>query len=431
MSEFDAIIIGGGPAGSSAAIHLAARGARVLLAEQKKFPREKLCGEFISPECLGHFARLGVLERMNEASGARVAQTVFYAPSGRGLAVPSAWFGGGEGGALGLSRAEMDARLLARARDAGVHVVEDAPLAGVLVEGGRVVGVRLHAGVRGVSEYRSRVTIDATGRQRTVARHAARELKAGGDGDRRVVASSERGVEIRSSEHGEGAKARASLVAFKAHLEGARGEARTCEIYFYPGGYGGLSPVEGGASNLCFIARARDVRARGSDAERVMREVLMRNRRAAHTLASARARTRWLGVSIESFGRHAPAPAAGLLAVGDAAAFIDPFTGSGMLMALESGELAAHAVARWLAESDRDAESGRLGAAFDSLARDYRAAYAERFDARLRLCSALRRAAFSPPQLAEVAVLALGASERLRRRLARATRRSATAGARR
>lgn len=414
MSDFDAIIIGGGPAGASAAIHLAARGARVLLAEQKKFPREKLCGEFISPECLEHFTRLGVLERITEAGGARVSQTVFYAPSGRGLAVPSAWFGGGEGGALGLSRAEMDARLLARAKDAGVHVIEEAPLACVVVEGGRVAGVRLHVAGEGVREYRARVTVDATGRQRTVARHAARELKAGGDGERRVAAP---------CEHGEGRRTRPSFVAFKAHLEGARGDGRTCEIYFYRGGYGGLNPVEGGLSNLCFIARARDVRERAGQAERVMREVLMRNRRAAATLAEAHARTRWLAVSIESFGRRAPAPALGLLAVGDAAAFIDPFTGSGMLMALESGELAARTVARWLEGPGRDSFDALSRDSFDALAREYRAAYAERFDARLRLCSALRRAAFAPPQLAEVAVVALGASERLRRGLARATRR--------
>ena len=94
MSEFDVIIVGGGPAGASAAIQLAASGARVLLAERERFPREKLCGEFISPECLEHFARLGVLERMS-SGGARVSETVFYAPSGRGVSVPSEWFGGG------------------------------------------------------------------------------------------------------------------------------------------------------------------------------------------------------------------------------------------------------------------------------------------------------------------------------------------------
>ncbi|HEX8352903.1 MAG TPA: hypothetical protein VF611_08390, partial [Pyrinomonadaceae bacterium] len=221
----------------------------------------------------------------------------------------------------------------------------------------------------------------------------------------------EGGADRRARRNGGGS--RAQLVAFKAHLEGSRGAPGVCEIYFYPGGYGGLSPVEGGLSNLCFIARARDVRGHASDPERVVREVLTRNRRAAQTLDGVRARTRWLGVSVESFGRHEPAPFDGLLAVGDAAAFIDPFTGSGMLMALEGGLLAARAVTRWLAGG---------GDGFAPLARAYRAAYVARFDARLRLCGLLRRAALAPPALAEAAVLALGASAGLRRRLARATR---------
>src|SRR5215212_5565277 len=94
FSDFDAVIVGGGPAGASAGIHLAAAGARVLLAERERFPRAKLCGEFISPECLGHFARLGVLGVMDSAGGSQVSETVFYAPSGRALSVPSEWFGG-------------------------------------------------------------------------------------------------------------------------------------------------------------------------------------------------------------------------------------------------------------------------------------------------------------------------------------------------
>src|SRR6267378_8080463 len=91
-SNYDVIIAGGGPAGASAAIHLAARGARVLLAEQKKFPRAKLCGEFISPECLDHFERLGVSDRMMTAGGARLTQTVFYSRGGCSVNVPSEWF---------------------------------------------------------------------------------------------------------------------------------------------------------------------------------------------------------------------------------------------------------------------------------------------------------------------------------------------------
>lgn len=392
--EYDAVIVGGGPAGAAAAIHLTAAGARVLLAEQQKFPRAKLCGEFVSPECLGHFARLGVLQEMEMAGGARVAETIFYAPSGRGLAVPSEWFGAGPA-ALGLSRAEMDARLLARAREVGVEVLEESAPSGVVFEGGRVRGVRLNVAGVGERVCRAHVTLDATGRQRALTRRAEREL----------------GRENSARTH-------PPLVAFKAHLEGARGAESACEIYFYPGGYGGLSPVEGGLSNLCFIARARDVRARGGDAERVMREVLMKNSRAADTLAAARPRSEWLAVALERFGRHEPAPFDGLLAVGDAAAFIDPFTGSGMLMALESGALAAEAVADGLPALRR----GDAGA-HRALSRAYAETYAARFDARLRLCGLLRHAAFAPAPLAEAAVFALGLSARARRRLARATRR--------
>jgi hypothetical protein len=69
-----------------------------------------------------------------------------------------------------------------------------------------------------------------------------------------------------------------------------------------------------------------------------MREMVMKNQRAAYTLEQAQPESEWLSASWERFGRQHPSPANGLLAIGDSAAFIDPFTGSGMLMAFESGE---------------------------------------------------------------------------------------------
>jgi flavin-dependent dehydrogenase len=388
----DAVIVGGGPAGTSAAIHLVAGGARVLLAEQKKFPRAKLCGEFISPECLEHFERLGVANEMLAAGGCELTETLFYSRSGRSVNVPSEWFGGLGTSALGLSRAEMDARLLKRARAAGVEVLEETQATGLLLEGKRVRGVSLKT-VGRVLEINALVAIDATGRTRALARRLERD------------GQTNRSAHVR----------RPSLVAFKAHLENAGGARGHCEIYFYRGGYGGLSHVENNFSNLCFIARASDVRACGNDAERVMREVLMKNSRAAQTLARAHAPAGWLAVTLESFGRRQLVPAAGLLAIGDAASFIDPFTGSGMLMALESGELAAQTVMQHLAML-------RRGGAFDEAAAAYRALYQETFGARLRVCALMRRAAFVP-RLAETLIFALGASPRARRSLARSTRR--------
>jgi len=174
-----------------------------------------------------------------------------------------------------------------------------------------------------------------------------------------------------------------------------------------------LSSIENGLSNLCFIASARDVRASGADAERVMREVVCQNQRAAETLQNAKAQTPWLAVTLEKFGRHKLSPASGLLTIGDAASFIDPFTGSGMLMALESGELAASVISDYLSESARKD--------IDELSANYKAAYEQSFASRLRVCSLMRRAAFVPG-VAGIAIRAFGASARFRRLVAKRTR---------
>ena len=388
-NTFDVAIAGAGPAGTSAAIQLAAGGARVLLVEEKKFPRAKLCGEFISPECLPHFKRLGVMDQMLGAGGASIGETVFYSRRGSSVAVPSEWFKSGTS-ALGLSRSEMDHQLLERAKGAGVEVLEDAHASRLIREPEDVRGIQVKTGDV-TRDYQALITIDATGRTRALARQL----------DQRRT---------------NGTRITKPLVAFKAHLENARLAEDACEVYFYKGGYGGLSGVEGGVSNVCFIVAAKDVRRCASDPELVMREIVMKNSRAAVTLAEARARTPWLSVSLESFGRRTLVPAKGLLAVGDAASFIDPFTGSGMLMALESGQVAAEIIARHLV-------SLRQSADFESLAQDYRAEYSRKFQSRLRISGLLRRAAFVP-HLDEAAILLFGTSSRLRRKLARATRHS-------
>jgi flavin-dependent dehydrogenase len=385
---YDVAIAGAGPAGTSAAIHLATSGARVLLVEQKRFPRTKLCGEFISPECLRHFERLEVTDQMLAAGGASITQTVFYSRKGRSLSVPSEWFGSNSS-ALGLSRAEMDQKLLERAKSLGVFVLEDGHASDLILNRGDVQGIR----VRSDGEIRAchaLISIDATGRTRALARR------------------------VNGWRNPRETRRRPRLIAFKAHLKNAQLAEGTCEIYSYPGGYGGLSGIEGGLSNFCFIASAEDVRRYGSDPDIVVRESVFKNPRAAGTLANAQRYTEWLSVSLERFGRHELVPARGLLTIGDAAAFIDPFTGSGMLMALESGEVAAQAITSHL-------ERLRKGASFEPLTREYRQRYARRFNSRLRICGLLRRVAFVP-SLAEVAIRCFGASTHLRHKVACATR---------
>ncbi len=376
---YDVIIAGAGPAGSSAAIHLARNGVRVLLVEQKKFPRPKLCGEFISPECQRHFQNLGVAEAMKSSGPTSLTETVFYSIKGQHLTIPSDWFGGSV--ALGLSRAVMDNVLLRRAQDCGVTVLEGASIGEPLLESGRVRGVKLKLDGR-EQEFQAPLTIDATGR----ARILTRKLQTGDK------------------------KSKPKLIAFKVHLRNTRVAPNACEIYFYPDGYGGLSTVEGGISNLCFIVSAAQVKRHHSNPETVMRETVMKNQRAAYTLEHAQPESEWLSASWERFGRQLPSPAQGLLAIGDSAAFIDPFTGSGMLIAFESGELAADVITR---------HSDALTS--DALLSEYAAEYIQKFDSRLRISGWLRRAAFKP-RLAGLGIALCGVSEQFRSRIVRATR---------
>ena len=378
-SGFDVIVAGAGPAGSSASIHLAQSGLRVLLVEQKKFPRAKLCGEFISPECERHFKNLGVADAMNCSGPAKLTETVFYSARGHRVAIPSTWFGGSS--AFGLSRAVMDNVLLRRAQHCGVTVLEGSSINEPIRSGSKVLGVKVKTGGE-ECEYRAPVTIDATGR----ARILTRKLDTG---------------ERRS---------KPTLIAFKVHLQNTRVAQNTCEIYFYPEGYGGLSSIEGDVSNLCFITSAQAVKRYYSNPEVIVRETVMKNRRAADTLEYAQPASEWLSASWERFGRQQPSPAKGLLAIGDSAAFIDPFSGSGMLMAFESGELAADVILRH-----------RNDLTTDALRSDYTDQYVQKFDSRLRICGLLRRAAFRP-RLAGVGIAICGVSEQFRSRIARATR---------
>ena len=376
-------IAGAGPAGASLAIRLARSGFDTILIERERFPRQKLCGEFISPECFTHFRSLGVLENMLDAGGDRILETRFFATGGRSVAVPTSWFGRGDY-ALSLSRAEMDNQLLERAKAVGVTVLEGTAVTGAESVDGRISSLTVRTSDAGIEEIKADIFIDATGRSRIVSKAAEKKDRPNAE------------------------RPKPALVGFKTHMKDIDLAGGLCEIYSFPGGYAGLSHVEGGLFNLCFLLKAATVKAIGSDVDNIVRSVVRKNKRASATLRDASPAGDWLAVAVDSFGTNAPVPKTNLFTVGDSAAFIDPFTGSGMVMAFESSELLANAIIA-------------NGPSESRIAADYAAAYRKKFAARLRVCSLLRRTAFMP-NLATGIVSLLSVSERARRALARATR---------
>src|SRR6266478_5118907 len=112
MSNYDAIIIGGGPAGSSEENPLSGGGARVLVLEEKRMPRGKLCGEFITPECFPTLERLSVMHRMLAAGAKKVSRVSLVVANGKSVQSHISKISDDAAWAMSLSRARFDEILL-------------------------------------------------------------------------------------------------------------------------------------------------------------------------------------------------------------------------------------------------------------------------------------------------------------------------------
>lgn len=287
---WDIAIIGAGPAGCATAMELARAGATVGLLEKAAFPRDKLCGEFLSPEVAEILDELGLGRQFQALQPAPIERAVVVTPSGARLEFPfpaPAW---------GLSRLRLDHLLAEAAQQSGAQLLEKTEISGV------------HKGHFGQS-------LDARDGRRF---HARAVLLAAG---RHSLLQPVRAPRFGSR----------AYFGFKAHYEGECD--RRVELYFFDGGYCGLAPVEGGRVNVCCLLEKRLLR--GNAAEQVLARVAP----LATRLAGLRRSEPFLHTGPVAMGWRRPPP--GLLPAGDAALFVDPFTGDGISLALQTGRLAA------------------------------------------------------------------------------------------
>ncbi|MDQ3009084.1 MAG: NAD(P)/FAD-dependent oxidoreductase [Acidobacteriota bacterium] len=358
---YDAIIIGAGPAGSTAAIRLAQAGHRVLLLEKGRFPREKLCGEFITPECLNVFDRLGVRQRMLEAGARIIRRFNIFSLDGRSLEIPMQWMADGHSHAISLTRAMMDWVLLERARELGVEVREGFHVSPRLTWQGNLTVIEGKADGATIEKYAAPLVIDASGRNGVFSNQVQQQAS-------RLKGS--------------------RLFGCKVHLRGVEGLHELGELFFFRDGYGGLTEVEGDRVNLCFLTTEATLLEAKGDRQRLLDLTLRANPAARRRLQHMEVDGEWLGTGPIIYGRRKTIP--GVLTIGDAAAFIDPFTGSGMLLAFTSGELAAAVV-------NESFTMGNPGAYdVETTIKRYNELYRAQFGWRFRICAMLRGLAFKP-----------------------------------
>jgi len=306
----DVVVIGAGPAGTAAAITAAKNGARVVCIDKAVFPRDKTCGDGLTANALRLLAALGLSNAdLAQADPAFVRETILVSPSGRRVHLPLPADGAH---AAVVSRRALDAALVAVARRSGVDLREgvaviavDQQPAGVrcTLDDGTVVDVSHVIAADGHwSAVRRALEPDAP---RDLGEwHAVRQYFAGVNDDR-------------------------LWVLFERDL--------------LPG-YAWVFPLPGGGANVGYGVLRADGR-RGRDlktlwpellARPVLREILGPNARATEPVRAWPIPTRYAATRLTN-GR--------VLFAGDAAGVVDPMTGEGIAQALETGALAADAVA--------------------------------------------------------------------------------------
>src|SRR5689334_25346431 len=121
MENFDVAIVGGGPAGSVCAAFCAAAGLQTVLIEREKFPREKVCGDCLNPECWPVLKRLGVDGQVRKTSHGKLSRVDFVDLRGRTI---SADLPSGETAEIAVPRRFFDQILLNRAKSLGAEIRE-------------------------------------------------------------------------------------------------------------------------------------------------------------------------------------------------------------------------------------------------------------------------------------------------------------------
>ncbi len=349
---YDAIIVGGGPAGASCAAFCAAAGLRVLVLERASFPREKVCGDCLNPECWPVLARLGVEDAVRALPHARLRTVEFISIRGRRVQLPLPDSLRGE---IAVKRSLLDALLLEHAAARGAEVRQ---LAAVTRIRRPVAGGAFEVEVQDGEAAQARMLVAADGRNSLVAR---------------LMGLTARGVRAGRW------RWELNRVGVQTHVPCPAGFGPNVQLRWFAEGYGGLAPVGGGELNISLAGPAQTL------------EGLKRWATEEFVIA---AETPWRTIApLDRWAALAAASADGVFLLGDAARVVEPFTGEGIYYALRSGELAAASIG----------QAVRRECSTASAASGYRASHARMYQGRLWV-NRLARLAVLHPHLASLVV---------------------------
>ena len=342
MSHHDAIVIGGGPAGSTAAAVLAAKGRRVVVLEKDKFPRYHI-GESLLPYGYFTLKRIGVLDRMKASHFTKKYSVQFVGASGR-ASVPFYFFQQLEHEASmtwQVLRSEFDQLLLDNAREKGAEVIEEITARELIQQDGVVAGVKAASKDGETHEFRAPITIDATGRD--------------------AFAVTRNGWKVRDPY--------LNKIAVWTYYKGALrdpglDEGATTVAYVPEKGWFWYIPLADDIVSVGVVAEKDYLYKDAHDLPAIFHNQVKKNAWIERHLAAGQQSGPYRVTGEYSY-RSRYCAADGLVLAGDAFGFLDPVFSSGVFLALRSGELVGDAVEAALAAGDVSAARFReYGAQF-------------------------------------------------------------------
>jgi flavin-dependent dehydrogenase len=314
--QTDVLIAGAGPAGSASAALLAHAGYTVLAIDRARFPRDKPCAEYMSPEAVRILSRLGVVQRLEEAGAVALEGmkvTACQGATAHGLFARARHQPFRPTG-LSVSRRILDHVLVEAARSAGARIVEHAALEEILYARGGITGALIRDSEGRRYPVHARLTIGADGLRSLVARRLGRRTHS-----------------------------RPRRIAFVTHMDGVQRMGSSAELHFGRSGYVGLNRIAAERSNVALVVPAsRAASARGRVREFFFEALAefagVRERVEAGSIVTP------IMVTGPFAARSRRVTAPGSLLVGDAADFYDPVTGDGIYSALRGAELVAESM---------------------------------------------------------------------------------------
>jgi geranylgeranyl reductase family protein len=327
-SRYDAIVVGGGPGGAATAYHLARGGASVLLLERSAYPREKVCGDGLTPRAVAALDAMGLRDTYRDWSHSAGLKI-----HGGGVTVELPWpeLSGFPSYGLARPRTDFDQLLARHAEKAGATLWDRTEAVGPLVEHGLVRGVVVRRDGEDPVDLRAELVVAADGASSRIAQALGLHRD-----QRRPI-----GVAVRQYVTSE----RDRDPWIDSYLELWRGDE------LLPG-YGWVFPMADGTLNVGLGLLNTSAHFRNVNYRRLLAEWLPTvGREWGFGAADAVSRPRSAPLPMAA-NRHPPVHR-GVLFVGDAAGLINPFNGEGIDYAMESGQLAAETGLAVLESGDR------------------------------------------------------------------------------